>query len=340
MWRFWKRTPSRTRAAIAMGAEHLAHVEFDPATREILRWGLEPLAGMDAVGRLERLRALHLPADGLLVQLPLTQYQLLQIDRPAVPADELKAAARWRIKDLVDTHIDNITLDVMSVGDASRHTQQHLFVVAAANTAVAEAARLTHQAGLNLAVIDIQETAQRHLQTAAARALGVGERATAALVVQGRHCLLTICAGEELYLTRRLDWDAQLIAQVESTPVPEAVELTDSTDPVDLSYEYSLRSNPYDQVGDTPRLVVDLQRSLDVWERSWPDLPLALLMIDVPDHRADLCIYRERELGLRVVPLDERAALTGDVLAGATAEERCHCLPLLGAVLRTEPVLP
>lgn len=340
MWHFRPKTQSSTRASIAIDGDHLAHVEYDPRTREVLRWGVDSVRGADAVGRLEALRALRLPADGLLMQLPLSAYQLLQIERPAVPADELKAAARWRIKDLVDTHIDNITLDVMGVGDPARGGSAHLFVVAAAQSAVEEATRLASEAGLKLAVIDIQETAQRHLQTAAARAQGLEERATAALVVRDRQCLLTICAGEELYLARRLDWDPMLVGQIHAQAQAEAIELTDSVESLDLNYEYSLRANPYDQVGDTPRLIVDLQRSFDVWERSQPELPLAQLMIEVPEHRTDLCLHLARELGLRVVPLDERAALTGDVLAGASAEERAHCLPLLGTLLRTEPQQP
>jgi hypothetical protein len=49
--------------------------------------------------------------------LGLSDYQLLQIDAPAVPADEMKAAARWQIKDKVDIPVEELTLDVLAVGD-------------------------------------------------------------------------------------------------------------------------------------------------------------------------------------------------------------------------------
>jgi len=43
------------------------------------------------------------------------EYQLLLVEAPNVPKDELKSAIRWRIKDMIDYHIDDATVDVLDI---------------------------------------------------------------------------------------------------------------------------------------------------------------------------------------------------------------------------------
>ena len=43
------------------------------------------------------------------------QYQILLVEAPAVKREELKSAVRWRIKDMLDYHIDDATIDVLDV---------------------------------------------------------------------------------------------------------------------------------------------------------------------------------------------------------------------------------
>jgi MSHA biogenesis protein MshI len=43
------------------------------------------------------------------------EYQLLQVEAPNVPLAELKTAIRWRIKDLLDYHVNDATVDVLAV---------------------------------------------------------------------------------------------------------------------------------------------------------------------------------------------------------------------------------
>ena len=42
-------------------------------------------------------------------------YHLLLVEAPDVPAEELRAAVRWRIKDLIDFHIDDAVIDVFEM---------------------------------------------------------------------------------------------------------------------------------------------------------------------------------------------------------------------------------
>src|SRR5512141_641180 len=43
------------------------------------------------------------------------EYQLMMVDAPNVPREELKAAIRWRVKDLLDYHIDDAAMDVLDI---------------------------------------------------------------------------------------------------------------------------------------------------------------------------------------------------------------------------------
>ena len=85
-------------------------------------------------------------------------------------------------------------------------------------------------------------------------------------------------------------------------------------------------------------LVVELQRSIDVWERSWPELPLARLYVVTAEHGAEVATLIQRELGQRTVALDPLVAVAPDAPApeGDPAKTLGACLPLLGAALRTE----
>ena len=79
-------------------------------------------------------------------------------------------------------------------------------MVAATNLVVKEALDLAAELDCQVSVIDIQETAQRNLQSALARRDGTLERANAALIlVEGQQAVLTISANEELFYTRRFD---------------------------------------------------------------------------------------------------------------------------------------
>lgn len=295
----------------------------DDRPARLLRWGLLPEARPVAAGEAI---ALLDPAD----------YQVLKVDTPQVPQDELKAAARWQVKELVDVDAVELTLDVMHVGgDVERPnatSARQLFVIAARNSAIKAltggAAGISEQIG----IVDIWETALRNLLARQARADDLATRACAAVHIDAQHCLLVVCAGDELFYTRRLEGDPTLLARArgEQADAP-AAELP-------LGFEYQ-PGGTFDG-GDAQEspLVVELQRSIDVWERSWPDLPLARLYVITAVHGAELALLIQRELGQRTVALDALAAFAPNPPPpeGEAARALAACLPLLGAALRTE----
>ena len=86
----------------------------------------------------------------------------------------------------------------------------------------------------------------------------------------------------------------------------------------------------------TPDPAVELQRSLDVWERSWPELPLAGLWVQLGAESEVLAELLERALGMRVQVLAPESVFPGFEAAAGSPEVREAVLPLLGALLRTE----
>jgi len=341
-WPWARAADPRDRLAFSLGPAGLAWALADiggPRPRlhacGVQPWPATATTADDATAAAA-LRGLGLhPGQGIAL-LPLPGYQMLQIEAPAVPADELRAAARWRIREMVDAHVDDLTLDVLRVGRLQAPAAGHgqLFVVAAPNAGLERIGRIAQAAGWPLQVIDVTDLAQRNLHTAAAAGLDLADRATACLMRHGAACLLTICVGDELHYSRRLDWDAA-VAAIATPPAPAPFTAGDDGSPgfADLPMAVELGV----ALDDTPRMVVELQRSFDVWERSWPDLPLALLLLhDGAAGDSPAAAFLQDRLGLRVMPLDLAAALDAAALADAAPAVREACTPLLGALLRDE----
>ncbi|MBC7701678.1 hypothetical protein [Aquabacterium sp.] len=342
----WQRVRNPNRLVVACTEDTFAYVEASIDLRRpyvIKRCGLERRGADSAPAFARRIKALMLPIKDVIAVLPLDRTQILQIETPTVPPEEIKAAARWRIKDMVEAHLDDLTIDVMRLGDGRSRTIQHLYVIAVVNSAINETNALLNAAGMELAVIDICETAQRNLQNAFAEAQGQREGATAALMVHESKCLLTISANDEMFYTRRLEWDETVFghqpddaARATATPAYGQGVLSQQTlESVDM-VDYSVEVPEFGTAHDTPRLVIELQRSFDVWERSWPDLPLSLLTVHAGAGSASLASIIKRDLGLPVEPMDISTLFSGLDGEAVTAEVLEACVPLLGALLRHE----
>jgi MSHA biogenesis protein MshI len=139
----------------------------------------------------------HLP---LIALLPGEAYQTVLIEAPNVPDEELASALRWKVKDLLNFHIDDAVLDHLPVPGREGQPSS-LYVVAAQAPAVRQLAQPYHQGGLPLTVIDIRETAQRNLSVRIAPA----DYAVAMLYCDGESGLLTFTFGDDLVLSRRIE---------------------------------------------------------------------------------------------------------------------------------------
>lgn len=263
------------------------------------------------------LKQLELGDLSVSVMLRPEQYQLLRIRAPAVPNDELRAAARYQIVKMLDAPVDDFVVDVMRVGGGrargAGHLAGHLFVVAAKRTVIAGLQDLCGAMRWTLAVIDIQETAQRNLQSELAVSEGRGRdnKANAALVLlDSLHAVLTICADGELFYARRFDLPADFLAGT-----------------------WEVGEN--DGAG---RFLLEVQRSLDLWDRMWSGLPLDRVWLYAGDRGDELARWLTGQLGQPVQPMEIAARFPG--FKGRTVADEALCMPLLGMLLRTEDRLP
>jgi len=258
------------------------------------------------------------------------QYQVYKLPAPNVPRDELKAAARWQVKELVQGRLEDMTLDVLQVGGEVERANKELFVITAPNPAIQSLIACAEHLGLTLDAIDIWETSMRNLQSAQAHQDGLNARATAALLVGPTQCVLTVSAAGELCYTRRLDADPRLLERAEGKathkPSPEA--------PLGLEYMPGDAFSFGDSPAEESTLIIELQRSIDVWERSWPDLPLACLYLISSESTGALATLMQRELGLKTSPLELGGLFSG--LNVQNNDDLRECLPLLGLCLRED----
>lgn len=351
----WQRRSAGDLLALSWQEQTLAYVHgrlLADGTYQILGMGVEQQGSDSLADFARRLDGLGLRGCAARVMLRPQQYQWLQIDAPGVAPEELRSAARYQIREMLDIHIDDVTIDVMRLGDGQGKGPAHLFVVAAPNAAVHASDALAEAMQWTVAVVDVQETAQRNLQNALARDAGQAERATAALVLTDEtQAVLTICANSELFYTRRLEvpqgflvgqWDVSHVAAGADAYAPVGEYVPDyGVGGVSHGSDYSAgaggpakadaRSADNEQA---QRLLVEIQRSLDLWDRSWSSLPLAAVRVHAGRRSDEFAQWLGRELGQAVQAMDLSAHFAG--LDANPDGNMALCWPLLGLLMRSE----
>ncbi|KXS32288.1 MAG: putative mannose-sensitive agglutinin (MSHA) biogenesis protein MshI [Candidatus Gallionella acididurans] len=234
------------------------------------------------------------------------EYQLLLVEAPNVPVDEMKTAVRWKIKDGLNYHIDDATVDMVRI-PASKYSSgrpQSLYAIAAANNIIRERIGMFEQAKLALNVIDIPEMAQRNI----AALFESDDRALVVMTFDDFGGLLTFTAGGELYLSRRIEINVG--------------QLLDANENLRQQYR--------------DRVETELHRSLDYFDRQYNHLPVDMVLVCVPDNTG-LVEFLASAMDTRVQKLDLSQVMDiSAVPALADSEFVAHSLPTLGAALRKE----
>jgi MSHA biogenesis protein MshI len=238
-------------------------------------------------------------------------YQLMTVEAPNVALDERKAAMRWKLKDILDFPVDDATFDIFDIpldpGAATR-PQQSVFAVAARNSIVRARQQLFDAARVKLDAIDIPEMAQRNISAL----VEPDGRAVAMLAFSEDGGLLTVSWRGELYLSRRID-----------------VTLAQLLDP---DHERKL--------GSFDKITLELQRSLDNFERQFSFVSVAKLVL-APTGATGLDAYLTSNLYTRVETLDLGTVFDlGEAPALADAALQQRFFVPLGAALRMEASAP
>ncbi|MDX1625214.1 MAG: hypothetical protein R3323_01760 [Wenzhouxiangellaceae bacterium] len=165
-----------------------------------------PEGGLDA-RMLDRL-AERAGARGMSTHLVLVEddYQLQMIEAPRVESSELKAAVRWKVKDLIDFHIDDAVFDAFAIPGKSDSPQARdmMYAVVSRRRRIAELVQAFHRSDLELEAIDIPELALRNL----ARLDDADARGMVTLHLGAGSGLVILTRQGELYISRRLGANA------------------------------------------------------------------------------------------------------------------------------------
>ncbi|NIR58009.1 MAG: agglutinin biogenesis protein MshI [Gammaproteobacteria bacterium] len=229
-------------------------------------------------------------------------YHLLQVEAPDVEASELRSAVRWRIKDLIDFHVDDAVIDVFEIpGQGQPGRARMMYTVAARTSTIRAGVELVASAGLDLQAIDIAELALRNIS----ERLPEADQGLALLAFIADEVLLTLVRDGELYLSRSLEITPQALAAAGAASVDH--------------------------------VVLELQRSFDYYESHFGHGGIGAVRLGpgVEDGEGlGRALAEALGVPVRTVALDELVELERepDPLA------RARCLPAVGAALRSEEV--
>ena len=167
-------------------------------------------------------------------------YHLLLTDAPEVAEDELRAAIRWRLTDLVPFPIADAVVDVFDVpARARRGTSPSVYVIATQRSVVEGHAQMMERFGDRYDVLDVPEMCLRNL----ASLLPDADQGLAMVHVEHQHAHIVVLRQGTIYLARQ-------------------VELTGS-----------------DREQNTDAVVLELQRSLDYFESHHDQRPVQRTLV-------------------------------------------------------------
>lgn len=312
----------------------MAQITFDapPARPRLDICRFIPAAGAEQQRILERLRTdLQLDKSTCISVAESDSFSLLLIEAPDVDPLELKAAVRWRIKELLDFHIDDAIIDVFDIpGQQERGRPKLMYVVASRISTVQQHIDLLESQEINLSVIDIPELAMRNI----AALLPEDEGGVAMLYLGQDSGLLTLTRQKNLFLARKLETGTR--------------QLLDYLDQGEAEQEYVLDPEESAEGGDVPvdempqslryaldSIVLEIQRSLDYYESHFSLPPVSgLVLVPMAQPIPGMMEYIAGRLGVPMHTLDLNAFLESEQTL--SDELQSQCLLSIGAALRQE----
>ena len=311
---FFKRKPKPGWLAIVPAADHfdLAHVRRSANGRpEVVLCDSYRKEGSDTETLTRLRRELKLEQYRCTTLLPFADYKIHSLDAPNVPANEIKNAVRWRMKDILEYPLEQATIDVLDVpvdtnGAARNHS---VYAIAAPNDVIERVVTPFNESDVPLEAVDIPALAQRNI----AALFEQPGRGLAMLGFYAECGKLTISSGGELFLTRRIEITLQQLMEADA----------------------GRRADLFD------RIALELQRSLDGFDRQFSYVPVAKLMLAPMPQEIGLREYLANNIYVPIEAIDLAAVMDfPSIPALKTPARQAQCMALIGAALRSEEVLP
>lgn len=267
---------------------------------------LEPISASDPDALTKFAKELRIGQYQCLTLLNLSEYQVLPVETLNVPPEELKTAVRWKIKDLLDYHIDDAAIDVLRIPSDKGSVPHHgMYAIAARNEVIRRYVTLFEEANILLSAIDIPEMAQRNI----ASLLEEPGQGLALLSFDDEGGLLTVTCDTELYLSRHIEAPLSQLMQEDTEQRQRYLD----------------------------RVVMELQRSFDYFERQFHDIGLKKLMMAPLPLAIGLEGYLARNLQMTVEMVDlYRIFDFSKMTSGLQQDQLSRCFLALGAALRLE----
>ena len=249
-------------------------------------------------GRLAKLGLQRVPCN---LVMGAGNYQLILGEAPKVPQEELAEALRWRVKDLVQFPISEAVIDAFFLPeDSARGGNRMAYAVIAQRKQIETQVGAAKVAGLELKNIDIPELVLRNI----AETCCDTKRGIAMVKLHQGGGSLQIIRDGNLYLSRQFS----------------------------LAYNAGLLD---DLPGDA--LVLELQRSLDYFERQMRQVPPSHVYLCGENVTADKITPEIRSsvaLSINLLNLESGLQIASEVPAHSLS----LCLNAIGAALRQDQV--
>lgn len=306
---FWKnRTGKNLQAGLSISHNHLSVVVVDRQNKD--KPAITSLATLPCNSTEEKNASLlaarkqfQLDKMPCVFVLNTGDYSLIQTEAPNVEKDELKSALRWRIKDMLDFHIDDTTLDTFELPLPERQgANQMIYAVAARSSLVKETVDSLLDADINLSVIDINEMV---LHSIAATQVENDKSVVASCFSLKNELYIVISSQRQVYLCRHIANNLWQSTQ----------QFSDDAEPVK---NYDL-------------LALEIQRSLDYYESHYGKGPANKILIfnsnenENAPRASDFFQITSSNIDLKQFV---------DGLTDYSPSEIMPCLPALGGALR------
>jgi len=274
--------------------QKLIHTEFYPAKQA------EQASLLSRITKQHRLDTI--PCN--LVIAP-EEYQLLRVETPEVPKQEISAAIRWRIKDLIDFHIDDAIIDMIDIPNQQSSGTHITQVVACRHAVIQQYVDLLHEVKCQLESIDVPELATNYLLPK----ITDTKSSIVVLNLWPAYARMSIYNNNDFYLTRASSIGSDSLSQV-------AIE--------DISSQSVLDS-----------LALELQRTFDYFESYSRQASVETLIILSHGQAVNINIIPllEDRLGLTVqaIPSNDTTVEENKFLTQSTSS---HCYLAIGGALK------
>jgi MSHA biogenesis protein MshI len=234
------------------------------------------------------------------------EYQMLQVEAPDVPKQELSAALRWHVKDLIDFHIDDAVIEHFVLQAENASGKQPIHVIASRKSVIQNHVDLMHEANCNLTTIDIAAMAVRNIivnsdYASTHTSIGI-------INIMDDITRIIVLLSKEIYIVRTSNIGLQSLASMSD----------------DAESQSALDS-----------LALELQRTFDYYESYSRQTPIERLFILNGQDIDNLGPMIQQRLGIECHPIELQNFLTfeeaefSDTMTG-------NCLLAIGGALRIE----